>query len=131
MPYVPETCRAKNTSIKLPRCVKLAFHFTSVSISLGSHAQYMPPSITTFFIWSNKYHHVMSPTQDISDSVFLAPLPLGCTICLDTLFPKTLNLCSFLNVSGQYLHPYKISGNIASLYNLILNSEVANRKTEW
>ena len=25
--YVPETCRAKNTSIKLPSCIKLAFHF--------------------------------------------------------------------------------------------------------
>ena len=24
--YVPETCRAKNTSIKLPCCIKLAFH---------------------------------------------------------------------------------------------------------
>jgi len=27
--YVPETCRAKNTSIKLPYCIKLAFHFIS------------------------------------------------------------------------------------------------------
>jgi len=26
---VPETCRAKNTSIKLPRCIKLPFHFIS------------------------------------------------------------------------------------------------------
>jgi len=25
----PETCRAKNTSIKLPSCTKLAFHFIS------------------------------------------------------------------------------------------------------
>jgi len=24
--YVPGTCRAKNTSIKLPRCMKLAIH---------------------------------------------------------------------------------------------------------
>jgi len=27
--YVPETCRAKNTSIKLPSCIKFAFHFIS------------------------------------------------------------------------------------------------------
>jgi len=27
--YVPETCRAKNASIKLPCCIKLAFHFIS------------------------------------------------------------------------------------------------------
>ena len=26
---VPETCRAKNTSIKVPSCIKLAFHFIS------------------------------------------------------------------------------------------------------
>ena len=28
-PYVPETCRAKNTSIKWPCCIKLAFHIIS------------------------------------------------------------------------------------------------------
>ena len=27
--YVSETCRVKNTSIKLPSCIKLAFHFIS------------------------------------------------------------------------------------------------------
>jgi len=27
--YVPKTCRVKNTSIKLPSCIKLAFHFIS------------------------------------------------------------------------------------------------------
>ena len=27
--YVPETCRPKNTSIKLPCCIKLAFHIIS------------------------------------------------------------------------------------------------------
>ena len=27
--YVPETCRAKNISIKLPCCIKLAFHIIS------------------------------------------------------------------------------------------------------
>ena len=31
---VPETCRAKNTSIKLPSCMKLAFHFISCPLSL-------------------------------------------------------------------------------------------------
>ena len=28
--YVPETCRAKNISIKLPCCIKLAFHIISI-----------------------------------------------------------------------------------------------------
>ena len=27
--YVPETCRAKDTSIKLPCCITFAFHFIS------------------------------------------------------------------------------------------------------
>ena len=27
--YVPETCRAKNTSINLPCCIKLAFQIIS------------------------------------------------------------------------------------------------------
>jgi len=30
--YVPETYRAKNTSIKLPSCIKLAFHFISLRV---------------------------------------------------------------------------------------------------
>jgi len=30
--YVPETCQAKNTSITLPSCIKLAFHFISYPV---------------------------------------------------------------------------------------------------
>jgi len=30
--YVPETCRGKNTSIKLPSCIKLVFHFISLQM---------------------------------------------------------------------------------------------------
>ena len=34
---VPETCRAKNISIKLPCCIKLAFHIIyKLSLSLGN-----------------------------------------------------------------------------------------------
>jgi len=29
MGYIPETCQAKNASIKLPSCIKLAFNFIS------------------------------------------------------------------------------------------------------
>ena len=41
-PYVPETCRAKNTLIKLPCCIKLAFQIISIwgtftSLSEGSY----------------------------------------------------------------------------------------------
>jgi len=34
--YVPEKCRAENTSIKLPSCIKLAFHFISENSSFVS-----------------------------------------------------------------------------------------------
>ena len=33
--YVPETCRAKNTSIKLPCCIKLPFHIISICPSFA------------------------------------------------------------------------------------------------
>jgi len=36
MGYVPETCRAKNTSIKIPSCIKLAFHFISLHIWIST-----------------------------------------------------------------------------------------------
>jgi len=32
--YVPETCRAKNTSIKLTSCIKMGFHFISAFFSV-------------------------------------------------------------------------------------------------
>jgi len=32
--YVPETFRAKNTSVKIPSCIKLAFHFISPKLIL-------------------------------------------------------------------------------------------------
>jgi len=35
MDYVPETCRAKDTTIKLLSCIKLAFHFISKDDVLG------------------------------------------------------------------------------------------------
>jgi len=38
--YVPETCRAKNTSIKLPSCIKLAFHFISWGRSMVEQPSY-------------------------------------------------------------------------------------------
>ena len=38
--YVPETCRAKNTSIKLPSCIKLAFHLISYSFSIKKTEPY-------------------------------------------------------------------------------------------
>jgi len=38
--YVPETCRAKNTSIKLLICIKLAFHFISIIPKLSFHNNY-------------------------------------------------------------------------------------------
>jgi hypothetical protein len=48
--YVPETCRAKNISIKLPRCIKLAFHI----ISWG-RCTFKQPSNNKCVYWSVLY----------------------------------------------------------------------------
>jgi hypothetical protein len=44
---------------------------------------------------------------------------LGPNILLNTLFSNTLSLCSFLNVSDQVSHPYKITDKIVALYVLV------------
>jgi len=46
--YVPETCRAKDTSIKLPSCFKLAFHI----ISCGRCMVKQPSKLTYISMWS-------------------------------------------------------------------------------
>jgi len=43
--HVPETCRAENTSIKLPCCIKLAFHI----ISWGRCTVKQPSSFLLYF----------------------------------------------------------------------------------
>ena len=49
----------------------------------------------------------------------VTPSLLGPNILLNTLFSKTLSLCSSLNVSDQVSHPYKTTGKILVLYILI------------
>jgi hypothetical protein len=41
---------------------------------------------------------------------------LGPNILLNTLFSKTLSLCSFLKVRDQVSHPYSTTGKITVLY---------------
>jgi hypothetical protein len=56
---------------------------------------------------------------------------LGSNIFLSTLFPKTLNLCSFLNVRQQISHPYETTDKNYSLvyFNLyILDSRQEDKK---
>jgi hypothetical protein len=40
---------------------------------------------------------------------------LGPNILLNTLFPKTLSLCSSLEVRGQFSHPYSTNRKITVL----------------
>jgi hypothetical protein len=44
---------------------------------------------------------------------------LGPNILLNTLFPKTISLCSSLKVRYQVSHPHSITGKITVLYILI------------
>ena len=44
---------------------------------------------------------------------------LGPNILLNTLFSNTLSFLSFRSVNDQVSHPYKTTGKITVLYNLI------------
>jgi hypothetical protein len=48
---------------------------------------------------------------------------LGSNNLLSTLFPKTLNLRSSLNVRDQVPHPYRTTGEITVLYILIFTED--------
>jgi hypothetical protein len=52
-------------------------------------------------------------------SCFFYFLYLGPDINLSTLFLNTLNLCYFINVRGQALHSYKMTGDVV-LYILLV-----------
>jgi hypothetical protein len=61
---------------------------------------------------------------------------LGPNILLNTLFSKTLDLCSSLKVEDQVLHPYSTTGKITVLYILIFRFFDMRREdkifcTEW
>jgi len=73
MDYVPETCRAKNTSIKLPSYIKLAFHIISwgrctvkqpsslrVSSLVAYLFRYSIKSLTDWLINNNFMMHLIS-----------------------------------------------------------------------
>jgi len=98
--YVPETCRAKNTSIKLPSCIKLAFHF----ISWGKWTVKQPTLITIVIIiiitviWPNAS----------SDGVQISQFPVYNYLLyhpIDILYPNIQELPSrrMCNISGLYV----------------------------
>jgi hypothetical protein len=50
---------------------------------------------------------------------------LGPNILLNSLFSKTLGLCSSPKVRDQVSHPYSTTGKITVLYTLIMRSKQA------
>ena len=59
---VPETCRAKNTSIKLPSWIKLAFHFiSSVRMWVSSFIRWVTPGDTVFACRTEQYTYTELP----------------------------------------------------------------------
>ena len=89
--YVPKTCRAKNTSVKLPYCMKLAFHI----ISRGRCTVKQPS--WCIFLWY--------------PSLFLSFILSVCTLCMCCHSSHTLcfasdlcwSLCHALHHSNGFM----------------------------
>jgi len=80
-------------------------------------------------IFAEQYRSLSSSLCNFLYSPVTSSL-LGPNTLLNTLFSNTLSLPSSLNVSDQVSHPYRTTGKIAFLYNLIfkyLNSKLEDK----
>jgi len=71
--YVPETCRAKNTLIKLPCCIKLAFHIISWGRCTVKQPSRIPSSIN--FLQQRlpkRINLLSSPSQNVESTCNLS-----------------------------------------------------------
>jgi hypothetical protein len=73
------------------------------------------------------YRQLSSPTYTFLHSPATTSL-LCPNILLNILFPNSLSLLPYLNVSDQVLHPYKTTGKIIFLYTLFF--KFLDRKLE-
>jgi hypothetical protein len=77
----------------------------------------------TYNLWSFSLCDFLHPP---ATSSLLCP-----NILLSTLFSNTVNLCSFLGVRGQCLHPYETKGGFTVLYILwIVVWRTTDRQTD-
>jgi hypothetical protein len=103
-----------------------AFPTNTLCTTLSSPIRAMCPAhfirldFTTYTILGNVYRSFSSSLCSFLHS-HVTPSLLGPNTFLNTLFSNTLNLRSYLNVSDQVSHPYKITGKIIVLYILIFN----------
>ena len=112
-------------------------HQNPVYTSPLPHKCYTPcPSHSSWFYHPNKIRWAVQIIKLSLCSFLHFPVTsslLGPNILLSTLFSNTLSVWSFLNVSVQVSHPYKITGKIIVLYILIfkfLNSKHSVKYTE-
>ena len=75
---------------------------------------------TTRTIFGKEYTSLSSSLCNFFHSPVTSSL-LGPNTLLTTLFSNTLSLLSSLNISDQFSHPYRTTGNIIVLYILIFN----------
>ena len=101
---------------------------------VGYEALHAPPisfssNFITRTILGEEYRTLSSSLCSFLHSPVISSLP-GPNTLLNTLFSNTLSLCSSLNISDQVSHPYKTTGKIIILYNLIFKFSIANWKTK-
>ena len=97
------------------------------------HTSILPDPITRIF--GEKYKAWNSSLCTLLNSSVTSSF-LGPNTLLSTLFSNTFSLCSYLNVSDQVSHPYKITHKVIVLYILIfkfLDSKLEDKRfcTDW
>ena len=90
--YVPETCRAKNTSIKLPCCIQLAFQIISWGrCTVKRPSKCMPFSSLPCVVLAHS-HNIWRGTQAIHQlvTVILLRHPVSSPLVFPHIPPSTL-----------------------------------------
>jgi hypothetical protein len=98
---------------------------------LSPYVLHAPPTFSSRFCYSNNIWWWVKTPKLLIMQFFPLPCyspPLGPNILFSTLVSNTLSQRYTINVSDQVLDPYKTTGNIILLYNLIFKFRIAKWK---